>query len=209
MSITELTVQQVINSVEEEVDDIIDESLLLDWIDRAISEIAIFWGEPKSIMIEEEGEEPVTPGEWYSLPDDFIKESEIFDHKGKRCHSHIISSQKEIRFKVSRKYKLNYHSKPAPIDREANLEEKVLPVNSLFHPAIILWCKAEYWDLESDSDQIESAHATKFRRMFYERVAETSRILNEEQIRMPREKRRLQRRLGRERALPPVEQPPQ
>jgi len=191
-----LTTEDIIKRVENEVDDILEEDMVMDWIDEALSQIAVFWGEPATTDIDATGQK----GEWLDLPSDFIKEAEVYDQDGKRCHSHTINSVGQIMFKVERNYTINYHKKPAPIDRED--KSKDLPINPMFHPSVVLWCKAEYWDFESDSDQVESQHANKFRELFYQTVREIARILAEEQVRLPRQKRRLYRRLGRIEGLP-------
>jgi len=185
-----LNVGQVIDRVENEVDDVIEESWILDWIDSALSEIAIFYGDPASTTIEAE------PKDFYPLPEDFLKEEEIFTEHGHKCYSYITTSQREIMFPLGGTYTVNYYKMPPRLIRENPhepeeedydpefLRNQNLPVHPLFHQSIVLWCKAEYWEFESDAKQAETYQSRRMREMFFQKVSEVSKILKN-QVKQP------------------------
>lgn len=170
-----MNLRKIIDMVCDQVDDTIEDKHFVGWVHSAQVNIAKEYGRivKWEVYALKNLEEP--------LPNNFLKLAEIYDDDGKEVNEFIITPDGHIAFKSEGLYYVHYHRTPdPPPDEEDDFFDDWEPeCHEIFHPTIILWCKAEYWDLESDSDREESGFADKFRQRFYREVRDAAQLLED------------------------------
>lgn len=169
-----MKVKDVKARVESEVDNTIDGSNIVPWIDAAQLEIAKSYGKIATTEV------VAAANTAYALPNDLLKVDIIENSLGKQVTDYTVSKYGRIKFPIAQTYTIYYHKVPTllPPSTQAGYDETELEVHRIFELAVILWCKAEFWEMESDSDRQESQFADKFRGLFYHNVSEGTKILN-------------------------------
>ncbi len=161
-----MNVEQIIEQVKNEVDDTVSESAMATWIYDAMVEIATQYGKVTQWEIEAEKSVLV------DLPSDYLITANVLDSDKREYSDYTITEYGQIMFPIDGTFTVTYHRVPEalPDAGSPGFKTAIPEVHSIFHSAIALWCKAEYWDKESDSDQIESGFSDKFRGRFYQKV---------------------------------------
>lgn len=170
-----MNMREIIDQVNAEVDDVIDDSLFTGWVHSAQVNIAKAYGKITKWELN------ATKDVEDALPAAYLKTSQIFDSDGNRVLEYTITADGNIVFPESDKYEIHYHEIPdsPPASTDALFDAWVPDVHAIFHPAIVLWCKAEYWDYESSADNEESAFSNKFRQRFYHERDEGAKLLRD------------------------------
>lgn len=170
-----MDMRDIIDQVNAEVDDVIDDSLFTGWVHSAQVNIAKAYGKITKWALD------ATKDEEEALPAAYLKTSQIFDSDGNRVLDYKITADGNIVFPKSDGYEIHYHEIPSspPASTALTFDAWTPDVHPVFHPAIVLWCKAEYWDYESSADNEESGFANKFRQRFYHERDEGAKLLKD------------------------------
>jgi len=157
-------VGKIISRVASEVDDTLNNALVAEWIDSAQLEIAKHYGRVVRLPMRN-----LSPEVEYELPADHLRMTKVLDSRNHEYLDFIVTGEGRFSVEQGGDYIILYHRVPdlLPPPSDPWFQDYETEVHEIFNLAIIAFCKAEYWDLESDSDREESSFADKYRQRFY------------------------------------------
>ena len=134
------------------IDDSVDNTLLLIWLNEAQEDIATIYGPIETTTLTAES------GVEYSLPNNFLKVAEV-RLDGQEYVDYEISEWGQIAFMTGGDFTVYYHKVPdmlAPNDDNATPQ-----LHEILHSIMSTYAAAKFYDRESLGDPEESAMASK------------------------------------------------
>ena len=164
-----MNVKQIRETFEGLIDDSVDNSLLLIWINEAQDAIASEYGVKTSKQII-----AVTDVE-YPITSDFLRVLEVRNSDGEDYIWYNITEWGDISFADDDTYTIHYLKTPTPVAGNNDIAEP--SVHDFLHSLIPVYAAAKFYDRESLGDTEESQMANKLMGQFEYNLAKRVKAL--------------------------------
>lgn len=158
-----MTVGELRAAFEAFVDDTVDNSVFLIWLNDAIQDASLKYSPMTSVVID------ASALEYTALPADFLSLIEVLDTQGELCRDFETTEWGSIRFATAGTYTVHYHRMANALT--ANDDNAVPDLPTLMHSPLYIFAASRYWDRESMGDTEESDMSSKLMRQYENAMA--------------------------------------